>query len=344
MIVTSPPLNSKVCIISARRYGDAIINARLAKAAAQSRPDIEWVIWTKPEFAPLFKLMGFNHIITSEFPIAGGTPKFFKNLGLSLLKAISKLRKLKLNASIDFIGDTREATLGAMIAGNAHHSPQWNTSHWMHQLIWNVPVPFVQYIQIPQEQDQVYDVVATLLQKLIGCNTLQIGGSSHPFKKPPVVAFHPFPSAKFRYWPMLNWQELGRLLQEKKITPIILCSEAEKQEAEHYFNTENPIQVKACSSIAELVSEIKKVDLLIGVDSFLIHLGAALGKKTISITTGHLPHWWSPPENIPIGQSGGCSQYPCANQPSCLKTNNESQCIKSIEPGQVLKAIEKTLS
>lgn len=337
------PYNASVCLISARRYGDAVINAVIAKAAAQSRPDIQWVIWTKPEFTTLFQLMGFSNIITSEFPIAGGATKFAKDFGLSLIKAINKLRKLKLDVSIDFIGDSREAACGALITGNSHRSPKWSHSHWMHRLIWNIQIPFVQYVDISSTQEQIYEVITHLLKKLIGTN-FEVSNKIRSIHEFPVVAFHPFPSTKFRYWPMQNWQKLGQLLYAKNLAPNIICSTADTPMANHYFQAEKNIKVISCPSIIELVSQLQKIDLLIGVDSFLIHLAHALGVRTISITAGHLPNWWSPRGNIALGQSGGCSNYPCANQPNCIGTSHESQCIKSVEPKQVLEAIEKALS
>lgn len=333
------PLNATVCLISARRFGDAIINASIAKAAAQSRPDIRWIIWTKPEFAPLFELMGFNNIVISEFPIAGGAKKFAKDCGLSILKAIYQLRRLKLDASIDFIGDAREAALGILIAANSHYSPRWDSSHWMHKLIWKANIPIVKYVDISSNQVQVYEIITNLLRKVTGTH-FEVEHQVRPVPQNPAIAFHPFPSAQFRYWPIQNWQKLRQLLIEKNLTPNVICSSSEKQLADLYFKNEHGVEIKSCATIQELILELQKFDILVGVDSFLIHLANTLGIKTISITAGHLPHWWSPQGNIPLGQSGGCIDYPCANQPSCLGKANESQCIKSIKPEQVIDAIE----
>ncbi|WP_177182393.1 glycosyltransferase family 9 protein [Polynucleobacter asymbioticus] len=342
------PLDSSLCVISARRYGDAIINARLIHAAAQARPDIRWVIWTKPEFAPLFQLMGFDQIITSQFPIAGGALKFLKEGGSTLLKAIFELRSLKLNASIDFIGDAREAFLGSLIAGRRHHSPAWEESHWMHKLIWNGKIPFVQYFPIQTSQDRMYEIVSDLLSKLTGKvikPTSSISSINHRPQYPPKIAFHPFSSQEFKAWPEIYWQQLSLLLKKQEIIPTVFCTESEESKAYQIFSSENSlVKIRATRSLQDLISGLKSIDLLVGVDSFLVHLASALGKKTIVINSGNLPAWWQPPNSLALGQSGACLQYPCSNEPSCLGTKNESQCIKSIEPGQVLKAIEKTLS
>jgi ADP-heptose:LPS heptosyltransferase len=337
------PKNASVCIISARRYGDAIINANFLRAAANARPDIRWTIWTKPEFVPLFELMGFTNIISSEFPIAGGVAKTVRQGGLSLMKAIYQLRKMHLDASIDFIGDSREALLGYLITGSKHHSPKWSNSHWMHKLIWNYQIPNVNYINIASTQDRVYEFIPNLLSNLTGKATKLVTPIA-PVNKPVKIAFHVFPSASFRKWPMKNWEVLAELLNNIGIKPIILCSQAEKTQAEQLFKANKSLSITVCSSINNLISEIQKIDVLVGLDSFLIHLAAALGKRTVSLVAGHLPNWWSPDENIPLGQSGGCTAYPCANQAICIGKISESQCIKSIEPKQVMAAINMALS
>ena len=337
------PTNASVCIISARRYGDAIINANFLRAAANARPDIRWTIWTKPEFVPLFELMGFTNIISSEFPIAGGVPKTIREGGLSLIKAIYRLRKMSLNASIDFIGDSREALLGCLIAGTKHFSPRWSTAHWMHKLIWGYKIPFINYINIDSAKDKVYEIIPGLLSQFI-TEAVNLKTSLTLINNPPSVAFHIFPSSSFREWPMENWALLADMLNHIGITPIIFCSHAEKNRAEKLFKFNKALTIKPCSSIQELANQIQKCDLLVGLDSFLIHLASAMGKRTISLVAGHLPHWWSPEGNIALGQSGGCLAYPCANKPACLGKPTESECIKSISPSQVMHAINKVLS
>lgn len=343
-IVTALPLGSLVCVISARRFGDAIINASLIKNASAIRPDLQWVVWTKPEFSPLFKAMGIYEIVTSEFPIAGGSRKVLRDGFSSLVKAIYKLRKLPIDASIDFTGDAREAMLGAMISGSKHHSPRWDQGHWMKSLIWAHKIPFVQYVSVSSNFQDVYQFQPMLLSTLLG-KPLSFPSINSDILRTYKIAFHPFPSAKFRFWPLENWRKLSQHLIAKGITPTILCSSNEALDAHQAFDGDSQLHdIKICSSLENLIEEIGKIDLLVGVDSFLIHLAAALGKKTISITAGHLPQWWNPPEGIAIGQSGGCSVYPCANQPRCLGTPTESACIKSISIDQVASTIDSFIT
>jgi ADP-heptose:LPS heptosyltransferase len=339
---TLPP-NASVCVISARRFGDAIINANFLSAAAKKRPDIQWFIWTKPEFTPLFELMGFTNIVTSQFPIAGGTSKVARECGFSLIKAIYQLRKMHIDASIDFIGDSREAFLGWLISGQKHHSPRWSTTHWMHKLIWNFKIPFVNYIKVDSNQDRVYQIIPSLLSKLTG-KEIRLESSITPISNAPSVAFHVFPSARFREWPMENWLLLADMLNTIGIQPTLICTQAEQGHAEKLFKSNTSLSIRACPSIKDLIIEIQKIDLLVGVDSFLIHLASALDKRTISLVAGNLPHWWSPDEAVVIAQSGGCAAYPCAHQPICLGKQTESQCIKSVEPTQVMTSIHAALS
>jgi len=338
------PLNATVCILSARRFGDAIMNASILKQASQTRPDIQWLIWTKPEFTPLFKLMGFDNLITAEFPIAGGLPKVLKGGWISLIKSIWILRGLKIDASIDFIGDTRESFLGMLIGSRRHYSPQWPPSHWMQHLIWHTQIPGVHYFPVKPNNDEVYQFIPTLLSELMGSKLSYERNSKSEklvFNSPPKIAFHPYSSQSFKQWPTQSWIELAKLLSPCVLSTDIICSGSEEKAAQEQFSACNPpIYITSCDSLEKLITQIQGIDLLIGVDSFLVHLASALGKKTIVINAGNLPQWWAPPNSLAIGQSGGCSYYPCFNEPKCIGKPTESFCINSITPEQIMAAIQ----
>ncbi len=338
------PQYSSVCLLSARRYGDAIINAVILKQAAKSRPDIKWIIWTKPEFEPLFKLMGFDQIITAEFPIAGGHKKLIAGGWKNLWRSISHLRTLKIDASIDFIGDTREAFLGSLINSKNHFSPKWENDHWMRKLIWKIPVASAKYLPIASIDDQVYKFIPDLLSKILGVD-IALDSKPQPINSKPKIAFHPFSSQLFKQWPAQNWLHLFKKLSSNGSETIIFCSQSELKEAQRQFAHLNPqIPIRACKSIEDLIEQVNKIDLLIGVDSFLVHLASALGKQTIVINAGNKPQWWQPPNSIALGQSGNCPSYPCMNEPTCLGKVGESKCVDSISPDSVLKAVEQMLS
>ncbi|QWE08951.1 glycosyltransferase family 9 protein [Polynucleobacter ibericus] len=338
------PLNATVCILSARRFGDAIMNASNLKLASQARPDIKWIIWTKPEFSLLFKLMGFDNLITAEFPIAGGFPKIIKGGWIDLIQSTIQLRKMKIDVSFDFIGDTRESFLGTLIGSRVHYSPKWAPSHWMHHLIWRMQIPGVNYLSVKPNDHQVYEFIPALLSELVGSKLsapIKPSLKKLAFDTSPKIAFHPYSSQAFKKWPNQHWLKLAQLLSQYAITPSTLCSSSEESEARDQFGSSIPtVHIAPSESLEQLIAEIKKFDLLIGVDSFLVHLASALGKKTIVINAGNLPQWWAPPNSVAIGQSGGCTYYPCFNEPKCIGKITESACIKSITPEQIIAAIE----
>ena len=337
------PLNSSICVISARRYGDASINAAVLKQAALARPDIRWIIWTKPDFVALFKSMGFEKIITAEFPIAGGHQKVMRGGWKMLASSVIQIRRLKIDASIDFIGDTREAFFGRIINSKNHYSPKWRDQHWMRNLVWNIPVTSVNYLPIESINDQVYKFIPELLSKILG-TIIHAESKSDPLSPNLRIAFHPFCSQLFRQWPASSWVALSDKLSDKGLKPVVLCASSELNQARQFFkNSSMEPLIHSCASIEDLIEQIKQVDLLIGLDSFLVHLASALGKRTIVINAGQKPHWWQPPNSLALGQSGGCTSYPCMNVPTCLGKASLSSCIKSITPNFVFEAVEKLL-
>lgn len=346
-MITPLHQNATVCVISARRYGDAIMNARMMREASKVRPDISWIVWTKPEFSPLFRLMGFERIITSEFPIAGGARKVINEYGSSLMKAVIELRRLHIDASIDFIGDLREACLGALISGKTHFSPTWGKDHWMRPLIFAQAMPLVKYIPIESRDAQVYGFISSIFAPLLGAPLLIEGENtkSSSLNINLNIAFHPYSSQVFKEWPIENWKILSQELYQNGVIITLICSQAESQNAHQDFGQSIPaIKIAICDSIEKLITTLNQFDILIGVDSFLVHLASAMGKKSIILNAGNLPEWWKPPNAQAIGQSGGCSYYPCGNEPKCINTSFESACIKSIKPKQVMLALQSSLS
>jgi ADP-heptose:LPS heptosyltransferase len=177
--------------------------------------------------------------------------------------------------------------------------------------------------------------------------TTQTNSSSEQlvFDFPLKIAFHPYSSQAFRQWPTQSWIELAKLLSPRALSTEILCSASEEKAAREQFGACNPpINITSCDSLEKLITQIQGIDLLIGLDSFLVHLASSLGKKTIALNAGHLPHWWAPPNSLAIGQSGGCPDYPCFNEPKCIGKTTESICIRSITPGQVMDSIRFTFA
>jgi heptosyltransferase II len=93
------------------------------------------------------------------------------------------------------------------------------------------------------------------------------------------------------------------------------------------------------TSVAELISQINKIDLLITGDSGPMHLSAALNIPTISIfgpTNHHETSQWMNKKNIVVKKNLDCQ--PCMKRTCHLKHHN---CMKLIEASDVLEAVNR---
>jgi heptosyltransferase I len=94
-------------------------------------------------------------------------------------------------------------------------------------------------------------------------------------------------SREDKLWPESRWIELGRALG----APVVLPwgSEAERARAERIAQGIGAARVPARMSIAELAELLAKARSVVGLDTGLTHLAAALGSRTVGIYCGSDP-------------------------------------------------------
>jgi len=85
-----------------------------------------------------------------------------------------------------------------------------------------------------------------------------------------------------RRWPIENYVELVKLLNQKNITPILIGSEGDKW-AEDYFNSTNYISLIGKTSLTELLYIYTKSNLLITHDTGTMHLAKLTSLNVIAL-------------------------------------------------------------
>jgi heptosyltransferase-1 len=90
-----------------------------------------------------------------------------------------------------------------------------------------------------------------------------------------------------KLWPEARWIELGRALSTKIVLPW--GSEAEKARAERIAASLPSASVPAKMAIPELARLFSRARAVVGVDTGLTHLAAALGVRTVGVYGGSDP-------------------------------------------------------
>jgi len=153
----------------------------------------------------------------------------------------------------------------------------------------------------------------------------------------PLIAVNPFSSkgSEFKRWSLENYGELiGRLAGETGAQTIILWGPGEEAEARRLKQMGGDHAFLACpTSVSQLLSLVKKVDLYVGGDTGVMHLAALSGVPVVAI--------FGPTDQLVNGPYGKGhtivrKEQPCA--PCRKKDCKRLDCIRSVTVDDVYRA------
>ena len=112
-------------------------------------------------------------------------------------------------------------------------------------------------------------------------------------------------------WPEARWIALGCALVERGLTPLLLWgNDAERARAERLAGAIKGAHVPARRPLDEVARLVAAARLVVGVDTGLLHLAAALGVPLAAIFVGTEPGRTGPMGAGPIAVTGGKGQNP----------------------------------
>jgi heptosyltransferase-1 len=159
-----------------------------------------------------------------------------------------------------------------------------------------------------------------------------------------VFLFHCGTTWQTKFWHEAGWIELARCVKDSfsKVTMLFTCgNEAERSAAERIVH-----DVGACTRVVDrlalgrLVALVKKVDMVIGGDTGIVHMAAAVGTPTVS--------YYRASDGLRSGPRGKQhvivqAPMPCA---SCFRTTcaQDEACRESIRADELLLGIKRVFS
>ena len=165
-------------------------------------------------------------------------------------------------------------------------------------------------------------------------------------------------SARARMWDKERYAALADKLLEKhpdaKI--LLLGGPGEKrlcQEVIDLMKNKNAIDLAETTSLKGYFALVKRLDLLVANDSGPMHIGAAMGIKTIGLFGPNIPLRWGAfgSKCKSLYEGDICKYSPCVNPhkgqvPECLwgkNHENYAMCMKNLSVQKVCKAAEEML-
>ena len=159
------------------------------------------------------------------------------------------------------------------------------------------------------------------------------GGGAAPTK----VGLHPFASQTCKLWPAERWQQLVAELLQRGCQLTAYGAPAERAALQTIFGPHAARMRLVTGSLPAFAEDLKQLDLLIGLDSFSVHMAHRQGVRSIMLNAGNPPTLWGPPDGVVLANSGGCTAYPCYNKPQCQGTAHEFACVKSVIVDDVIR-------
>lgn len=330
----------KILIIKPSGIGDIVHAAPVAKALKILYPasEIHWMVFTK--FAGIMRCVeGVDALV--KWDRKGGIKEYFRVLG--------EIRRRRYDIAIDLQGLLRTAFLNRFSnAANKFSTPL------LRELAWLVERPVEKYdprLHAVERNYRVAEFIARIEGKQIpapselvpwlkvpdredGIAAVALSKSSLP------AAFAVASRGRHKIWPSEKFAELINRMSDPAgnvaaVTPVLVGSAGERNIASAVVSKlkRKAVNMVGEISLSELAGVLKKCRIVVGNDSGVIHIAAALGVPTLGIFGATNPVWYRP-YNAKSGYV--YKKYPCS--PCDIKTScRDFKCMKDITVEDVLK-------
>jgi len=279
----------RILIVKTSSLGDVVHNLPVASDIRRHFPDagIDWVV--EEPYAPL---VGLHSAVRRVIPVALRRWRR-RPLGRSTWREIGEFRRLFRTVRYDAIVDTQGLLKSALIARAAkgrHHGFDAGTAREpLAARFYDVThhVPLSQHA-VPRNRALGAAALGYRVEEPIDYG-IAISGSLTQPAKPYAVLLHGS-SRRDKLWAEAAWIELGRALAARGLACVLPWgSDEERKRSERIAQDLSRAEVPPLQSLDRLAVLLGRAVAVIGVDTGLTHLAAALGRPVAAIYCGTDP-------------------------------------------------------
>jgi ADP-heptose:LPS heptosyltransferase len=331
-----PQKVQRVLLINSTALGDLLFSTPAIRALKETYPHWRLDLLVKPSYAALLQ---YNPHLERLIPFPGRSWRLWELTG--------ELKRSHYDLVIILHGNDPEATLVAWstgspyIAGSAYSPLSFAYSAKVErkdplQHAIERRLDFVRLLgaDTPDKRMQLFLPSSELIRAEV--LALRHFGSSPSL----LVAFHPFGSGRYKWWPLESYAALGNHLHETYGASILIISgPGDRQEAESLAaKLAGPSLVTGGRPLLEVAAFLKHCRLFVGNDSGPLHMALALGVPGIALLGADHPRRIGP-HAVAWGtflyrKEGICPQEHCLNQ-KCP----DNKCLQAIRLGEVVDLI-----
>jgi lipopolysaccharide heptosyltransferase II len=328
----------KILIIKPSGIGDIIHSLPVAIGLKKMFPDCElhWLIFTK--FSSILEDVSYvDKIILWDRD--SGIKEFFKVLFM--------IRKEKYDLSIDLQGLLRSAFMNRFSGAK-----NVIATSLLREFSWLIEKPVTKYNDKLHAVERNYEIVKffdtenklsspkNFLPWLKVSNEKKQKIKNLLNNKNNLVLFNASSRGKHKIWPYENFVELiNRISKEFLITPLFVGSKEEKSLVEKIVSktTCETVNLVGETTLNDVIAVIDECKIVIGNDSGIIHIAAALDKPVLAIFGATNPQWYYPYNDKSkfIYKKYNCS--PCDIKSRC----KDYKCMKNISVDEVYNFLKE---
>lgn len=341
------PVTGTLCFVSARNLGDAVFHAEFLKALIADGFAPSCVVWTFPAARFLFQSIDHCEVVTSAFPMGATIGSFLRGGVVSFLRAAWKLRRRRPAATLELVSDVRERVACRLVGAPRHLTPQWEPGHDFRRHIRGLPHR-KSALSIPAEAKNVYAAYDRLLWAMLGHGSQAFSGrlTRVSAAEECLIGVHPSASAACKLWPEPYWIALLAAIARRRPNAhfLLFGAAANRAGLEALRARVANLHVDVItSSLPEFRHRLAHATVLVGLDSFSVHLAHSLGVPSVVLVGANDPALFSPPSSVAVYRESDCPFQPCGGKPRCAGTSFQYACMKAIAPGDAELAIEAQL-
>ena len=111
-----------------------------------------------------------------------------------------------------------------------------------------------------------------------------------------VLALHPGSGGRHKLWPLEGWRQVAAWAAQKRVPGLLICGPAEEERGiTQSLHAAAPAwKVMRNAPLPELATILARCEVLVGHDSGIVHLAAAVGTRALALYGPTDPRVWGP--------------------------------------------------
>jgi heptosyltransferase-3 len=267
---------------------------------------------------------------------------------MSFGSAALRIRRERPTQTLELVSDIRERWACRLLGAPRNLSPAWEIGHPFRKHSRMGRFKPSDVATIPVAVTGLYAALNLVLVALVGsarANLLRAPAWPAWADVAPDtrmrIGIHPFASAPCKLWPRERWVALIASLRGRfpRAAIVLFGAPPERDSLDEMSRLATGETQIVTASLREFKATLQHVDLLIGLDSFSVHLAHSLGVPAIVLVGPNDPALFTPPGARTVTHPGECVYQPCGGRPKCKGTSFEYACMRAISAPQVMNEI-----